>query len=295
MQQTEDRSSLVDQIERAGLHLKLPATPLRLDDGQLLEYRHPTETPMLWVSLVTLAMLLGTLVVFDKRQVLIAIVGIWLSMILTSLQAVHYNTLRGAEVTSSQFPAIFQIVEELCQRFQMPPTRVFVFRKGSIEPDILGLRPPYVIALPSLLLDSLQPDELRYVLGQAMGHIRFGHTRMAILLGGDASTLPAVLSWVARMRDLIFAGYRRAQVLSADRIGILASGSVTMAFEVQTKFAVGNRQASEVRMQDLVDQAHRLAHGMSRLRTRLLILQDITPPLIYRLKAMVEWAGLPSD
>lgn len=294
MQKTEDRS-LVELIERAGLRLKLPVTPLCLDDGQLLEYRHPTEKPMLWVSLVTLAILLGTLVVFDKRQVLFAILGIWLSMILTSLQAVHYNTLRGAEVTSSQFPAIFQIVEELCQRFQMPPTRVFVFRKGSVEPDILGLRAPYVVALPSLLLDSLQPDELRYVLGQAMGHIRLGHTRMAILLGGDASTLPAALSWVARMRDLIFAGYRRAQVLSADRIGILASGSVTMAFEVQTKLAVGNLQACEVRMQDLVEQAHRLAHGMSRLRTRLLILQDITPPLIYRLKAMVEWAGLPTD
>lgn len=56
------------------------------------------------------------------------------------------------------------------------------------------------------------------------------------------------------MRDLIFAGRRRAQVLSADRIGILASGSVTMAFEVQTKLAVGNLQASEVRMEDLVDQ-----------------------------------------
>jgi Zn-dependent protease with chaperone function len=294
MHETEDRASLIAQIERAGLHLKLPATPLCLDDGRLLEYRHPTEKPMLWVSLITLAVLLTMLIVFDKREVLFAIVGIWLSMILTSLQAVHYNALRGAEVTSSQFPAIYQIIEELRHRFQMPPTRVFVFRKGSTEAEILGLGPPYVIALPSLLLDSLQGDELRYVLGRAMGQIRFGHTRLAILLGGDESTLPAVLSWVARIRDLIFAGYRRAQLLSADRIGILASGSVATAFEVQTKLAVGNLQLQEVHMEDLVAQAHHLAHGTNRLSSRLLILQGTTPPLIYRLKAMVEWAGLPN-
>jgi Peptidase family M48 len=232
--------------------------------------------------------------VFEKKEVVLAIIGVWLSMILTSLQAATYNTLRGAEVTPSQFPAIYQIVQELCQRFQMPPTRVFICRKLSVEAEIFALRAPHVIALPSLLLDSLEPGQLRYVLGQAMGRIRFSHPLMEILLGGDESALPTVLSWIARMRNLIFAGYRRAQVLSADRIGILAVGSVLTAIEVQTKLSVGTVQMREVRADDLIDQAYRLTRGVSRLQAKLIALQSTTPPLIYRLEAMVEWAGLPS-
>jgi hypothetical protein len=44
---------------------------------------------------------------------------------------------------------------------------------------------PYVIILPSALIDIIDLEELRYVLGQALGHICFGHTRMAVLIGGE--------------------------------------------------------------------------------------------------------------
>jgi hypothetical protein len=294
MQASDAREPRHRNIERPGWRLKLPATPLHLDDSRLLDYRHPAERPMLGWSLVTLAALLVAVAVFEKKEVVLAVLGVWLSMILTSLQATIYNTLRGAEVTPSQFPAIYQIVQELCQRFQMPPTRVFIYRKLSVETEIFVLRVPHVIALPSLLLDSLEPGQLRYVLGQAMGRIRFCHPLMEILLGGDESALPTVLSWVARIRDLVFAGYRRAQVLSADRIGVLAAGSVVTAIEVQTKLSVGTVQMREVRADDLIDQAYRLTRGVSRLQAKLIALQSTTPPLIYRLEAMVEWAGLPS-
>jgi Zn-dependent protease with chaperone function len=202
--------------------------------------------------------------------------------------------LCGAEVTPTQFPAIYQVVQELCKRFQVPQTRVFVIRKKNPEAQTLGFRAPYVVVLPSLLLDSLEPDQLRFVLGQALGHIRFGHTRMAILLGGDQASLPAVFSWVAQIRDLVFAGYHRAQVFSADRAGILACRSVRMAIRIQTKLSVGNIQIRDVREDGLIDQAYKLTRGMSRLQARLVRLQSRTPPLIRRLEVMVEWAGLPS-
>lgn len=213
-------------------------------------------------------------------------------MILTSLQAVTHNLLRGAEVTPTQFPEIYQVFQELCLRFQAPPTRVFVVRQGALEPETIGLRAPYIIVLPSLLLDSVEGDQLRYVLGRALGHIRFGHTRIGILLGGDSSALPVVLSWVAQLRNVVFAGYRRAQLLSADRAGIVASG-LRVAIEWQIKVSLGNSQAREVRADDLIDQACELAHGRRRRQAWLISFQAATPPLIYRLVAMVEWAGLP--
>jgi Zn-dependent protease with chaperone function len=197
------------------------------------------------------------------------------------------------EVTPSQFPAVYQMVEELRQRFQAPPTRVFVVRQFSVEPETLGFRAPYTIVLPSLLLDSLEDQELRYVLGRALGQIRFGHTRIAILLGGDKSTLPDLLSWIAQVRNIIFSGYRRAQVLSADRAGILASGQ-RVAIETLGKLSLGNTQMREVQEEALIDQAYELSRGLSRLQAWLIILlHSAAPPMFLRLRAMVEWAGLP--
>lgn len=245
---------------------------------------------MLWLALATLALLLVGAVVFEHKAIMLGIVGIWLTMIFTSLQAVTYNLLRSVEVTPTQFPATFQMVQELCQRFQAPPTRVLVVFQLSLEVETLGFKAPYTIVLPSLLLDSLENDELRYVLGRALGHIRFGHTRIAILLGGDTATLPDLLSWIGQARNIIFSAYRRAQVLSADRAGILASHP-RVSIQKLGKLSLGN---SQVRQEDLIDQAYELSRGVKRLQAWMIILlHSATSPMFLRLRAMLEWAGLP--
>jgi Zn-dependent protease with chaperone function len=238
------------------------------------------------------AILLVGVALLKHKAILLGVVGVWATMIFASLQAVTENMLCGAEVTATQFPAIFQIVQELSQRFQVPQTRVFVVRQFSLQTKTLGFKAPYTIVLPSMLLDLLERDQLRYVLGRAIGKIRFGHTRMAILLGGEVSTVPELFSWVARVRNLLFAGYLRAHELSADRAGILAGG-VRVAIETQVKLSLGNSQAREVRGDDLIDQAYQLTRGISRLQAGLIMLQSAEPPLIYRLEAMVVWAGRP--
>jgi Zn-dependent protease with chaperone function len=290
---TPESGSQPPERQAGGANWNIPAAPPRLEDARLLEYRHPTELPTLCLALATLAVLLVGGVVFKHKGIVLGIVGIWLAMIFASLQAVTYNLLRGVEVTPSQFPAVYQMVQELRQRFQAPPTRVFVVRQFRLEPETLGFRAPYTIVLPSLLLDSLEDHELRCVLGRAFGHIRFGHTRIAILLGGDKSTLPDLLSWIAQVRNIVFSGYRRAQVFSADRAGILASGQ-RVAIETLGKLSLGNSQVREVQEEALIDQAYELSRGVSRLQAWLIILlHGATPPMFLRLRAMVEWAGLP--
>jgi Zn-dependent protease with chaperone function len=292
MQHSDATGPCGGDTTKVGWRLKLPTTPLLLDDARLLEYRHSRELPMLILSLVVFVILLAGLAILKHNRILLGVAGVWIAMIVTSLQAVTYYMLSGAEVTPTQFPAIFQIFEELCQRFQAPPTRVFVIRRFTNEAEVLGFRAPYTIVLPSALLDSLEPDQLRCVLGRALGQIRFGHTRIAILLGGDASALPVLFAWIARARNLVFAGYRRAQVLSADRAGILASG-IAVSIGLRIKLSVGNFQVREVRADDLIDQAYELTCGLNRFHTWLIMLKSTTPPLIYRLAEMIKWAGRP--
>jgi Zn-dependent protease with chaperone function len=278
---------------RRGWQPKAPATPPALEDGRLLEYRHPNELPALAACLIVLAVILGVAVWQEKWEILVGIVAVWLSMVATALQAPTFNSLRGAEVTATQFPTVHAIAEELRQRFQMPTTRVFIVRSYITRAFAFGFRAPYVIVLHSSLHDSLDADELRYVLGQQMGHIKFGHTRMDILLGGDDSSLPPILAWASKLRDVIFGWYHRAQVLTADRAGILACRSVEMAFTTQVKFAVGNAQVREVQVADILEQAAAVSQGVNLAQATLINLFSVTPPLIYRLEEMAAWAGRP--
>jgi len=249
---------------------------------------------MLALALGLLVILLAAAVWFQERDLLIALGTIYLSMLVLSLQSATLNTLEGAEVTATQFADIYQMVEQLRQRFHAPPTRVFVLRKLSSVSEPLGIRAPYVIVLPHALIDALEPEELAYEIGKALGHICFGHTRTALLLGGEGSQLPTPLAWVAWIRDLIFAGYWRARMLTGDRAGVLACGGIENALRARVKLSVGTNQSREVKVDDLIDQAFKLTQGTSRVQAALIRWQSSTPPFIYRLEAMVEWAGLPS-
>jgi hypothetical protein len=282
-----------ETTDRSGWRLRVPDLPPVLEDSRLLEYRYPAERWMLVLALAAIAILLIVALFRRDKDILFAGAAIYLSMLVTSIQAKTYYRLQGAEVTPTQFPAIYQIVEELRQRFKAPPTRVFVLRKLRFKADAMGLTAPYVIVLPSVLIDGLTLDELRYVLGQALGRICFGHTRVAVLLGGEEASLPAILSWITWIRDLIFVGYWRAELLSGDRAGILACGGVANAIRAQLKMSVGSNQLNEVRGEDLIEQAFKVSQGLTRFQATLIRWRSPEPPLIRRLEAMVEWAGLP--
>src|ERR1700730_11945994 len=143
-------------------------------------------------------------------------------------------------------------------------------------------------------MHALEPQELAYEVGKALGHICFGHTRMALLFGGEGSQLPAPLAWIAKIRDLIFAGYWRAQVLTRDLAVVLGFGGIENALRARVNLSVGSNQSREVQADDLIEQAFKLTQGTSMVGATLIHWQTSTPPFIYRLEAMVEWAGLPS-
>jgi len=112
-------------------------------------------------------------------------------------------------------------------------------------------------------------------------------------LGGEESALPAVLSWFAWARDLIFAGYWRAATTSADRAGILACQGVVKAIRAQVKISVGSKQINEVRAEDFVEQAFKVSQSFARVQATLIRWQSPIPPLIPRLENMIAWAGFP--
>jgi Zn-dependent protease with chaperone function len=262
-----------------------------LDDGHLASYRHPSEQPGLVMALITVVAIVAAACVLAWAAGL-AIVGVLcLTAVITRLTAAQH--LAGAaEVTPTQFARLYPMVAELRRRFAMPRTRVFVAQSPMINAVSYGFQEPYVIVLNSALVDALDEQELKSVVGHEMGHIKYGHTRLGVLLGGvDARglALPFPINLVAGVRDVIFLWWQRSTEMSADRVGIVACGRPSKAISAQVKLSVGPTLHQHVNLEDLAKQAADLQTGMGRVEGFLSQLGASHPFLVNRIQAMLDF------
>jgi len=96
-----------------------------------------------------------------------------------------------------------------------------------------GLSDPKVVVLYSPMLQVMDADELRFVVGHELGHVRLGHTWLNTLMGGMAG-IPSPFS-AALLLAFVFRWWNRICELSADRAGLLACGNVHKAVSALVK------------------------------------------------------------
>lgn len=263
------------------------------DDRSLASYRHRSETPALALALSTVVVIVGAACIFSWAAGLAIICLLCLTAAITRLRAAQ-QLARAAEITPTQFAHLYPVVAELRQRFAMPRTRVFVTQSPVINAVSSGLQEPYVIVLNSALVDALDTPELKSVLGHEMGHIKLGHTRLGVLLGGvDARglSLPFPINVIAGVRDVIFLWWQRSTEMSADRVGIIACGRPSQAISAQVKLSVGPTLFQHVNLEDLADQVADLHTGVGRVEGFLSQLGASHPFLINRIRAMLDFVS----
>ncbi|MGI9149170.1 MAG: M48 family metalloprotease [Chloroflexota bacterium] len=264
------------------------------DDRLLATYRHPRERLGLSLGVALLLVTVGGASLFSWVAGVAAVSVLLLTALITRLTAAQ-QLAHAAEVTPTQFAHLYPMVRELRDRFSMPRTRVFVAQSPLINAVSLGFRAPYVIVLNSALVDALDRQELKSVLGHEMGHIKFGHTRLGLLLGGmDARdvVLPFPINLVARLRDVIFLWWERCTEMTADRAGIIACGRPSKAISAQVKVSVGPTLLEHVNFDDLARQAADLQTGLGRIESVLSQLGASHPYLINRIGAMLEFVSM---
>ena len=228
----------------------------------------------------------------------VTLVGLLVLTALVTRLSAAQQAAQGAEVTPTQFAHIHPMVAELRERFALPRTRVFVTQSPIVNASSFGLREPYVVVLNSALVDALDPIELKSVLGHELGHVKFGHTRVGVLLGGldtRGVLLPFPFNLIAAVRDAVFRWWQRSTELSADRAGIIACGRVSKAISAQVKVGVGPTMLRHVNLADLAQQAADLRGGVGGLEHFLSQMGASHPFLIDRVAAMLDFVGEPDE
>ena len=200
-------------------------------------YRYPREQFILGITL----MLVFVVIVVTATATLclsVVFVLLFVAVAYSMTNSTHRSLLQQAQqVTPATAPSLNSLVKESAARLQPGPVDVFVVPARKPNAYTFGLSSPKAVVLHSVLLDTMDREELKFVIGHELGHISLGHTWLNSVVGGLAGIPSPAVAFV--VLSMAFLWWNRACEHSADRAGLLACGSLQKAMSTLVKLAAG--------------------------------------------------------
>ena len=180
-------------------------------------------------------------------------------------------------VGDSQFPTLHRLRDECAETLDLDVVpNLFVYRDAQAQARTVGIDEP-IIMLSSGMVETLDTEGLRFVVGHEMGHVLSGHavysTMIDILLGlrERVAWMPIGSLGLQAILMALFEWYRKAE-LSCDRAGLLCGQDPAAALRAHIMMAGGTspgdvdipsflQQATEYdSVEDIRDSIHKLRY-----------------------------------
>jgi Zn-dependent protease with chaperone function len=204
----------------------------------------------------------------------------------------------GVKVSERQFPHIYEMLRDGAYVLDMDQVpELFVTQNPLVNAMALGTNNPFIV-LNTGVVDLMDAEELRFVVGHELGHVLSGHAVYRTMLY-NLIQLAARIAWMPigyiGLRAIIWGleeWYRKSE-LSCDRAGLLAGQDIDAARRALMKTAGGSRLA-EMNADAFHEQAHEY-DAVPDLRDsllKLLQLQGMTHPFaVVRFAELDHWAS----
>ena len=154
-------------------------------------------------------------------------------------------------VGPTQFPQLHEMLVESCQILDMAVPQLYVDQSPVANAHTFGVESP-IIVLNSGLLELLEEDEWRVVVGHELGHIKSGHVmyrqiaeflkRLFFIIGGRTFGLGRSVGMGV---FYAFVHWYRQSELTADRASLLVSQDPEAVLNTLMKLAGGSRRLYE--------------------------------------------------
>src|ERR1700722_8091019 len=204
------------------------------------------------------------------------------------------SSVRASE---DQFPQLYHDMLDGCYILDLPNVpELFITQDPTVNAMALGTNNPFLV-ITTGLLDLMDEEETRFVIGHELGHVLSGHSVYRTMLYH-------LINLAARLSFIPFAwiGFKaviwgleewfRKSELSCDRAGLLAGQDEAAARRALMKLAGGSR-LSEVEPDAFREQAHEY-DAVPDLRDsilKILQLQGNTHPFaVVRFAELDYWA-----
>ncbi len=258
-------------------------TRVRLPDISSRAYEHPADRS----ALVALRKLTGFDVILRNLAGLFNDRSLRLMFLASSVRA-----------SEQQFPQLYQTLLDGAYILDLPTVpELFITQDPIVNAMAIGVDKPFVV-ITTGMVDLMDAEEIRFVIGHELGHVLSGHTvyrTMLYHLVRLAARLALVpFAWIG-LKGVIWGleeWYRKSE-LSGDRAGLLAAQDVPAARRALMKLAGGARLA-ELSADDFLTQA-REYDAVPDVREgliKLLQLQGATHPFaVVRFAELERWAA----
>lgn len=204
----------------------------------------------------------------------------------------------GIRVGPKQFPTLDRLRADCAAILDVEPVpEMFVYRHPAPNSMAIGLDQPF-IAISTSLLEMLDTDTLRFVIGHEMGHVLSGHALYRTMLI-RLLQLSQAMSWLPigqlGLRAVIFAlkeWFRKAE-LSADRAGLLCAQDAPTALRAHVLMA-GATGPGDVDTGEFLRQAgdYKSSGDIRDSLLKLMNVMDLTHPLaVIRADELQRWAA----
>ncbi len=173
---------------------------------------------------------------------------------------------RAKEVTASEAPELFEMIDRLRQKAELPMPRVYVIASDQPNAFATGRNPENAaVAVTNGIVRLLSPDELEGVIAHELAHIK----HRDILTGSIAATIAAAITLLARTALFFGGGRDRDNVLTSLLMLILAplaAMMIQMAISRSREFAA-DRGGAEIcgKPEALASALQRLQSGAERI------------------------------
>lgn len=154
----------------------------------------------------------------------------------------HVIELQGSNflVTRESCPELYDLVHDVADTLDVRPLPRFYTQWGyNINGYTTGYKEDTLLVLNSGTVDLLEEDELRFVAGHEMGHVKSGHViyhTMGELFNNAISQIPLVSSMTTPIYYALMYWIRMSE-FTADRAGLLACQNIDAAISAIIKMS----------------------------------------------------------
>ena len=256
---------------------------VRLPDISSRAYEHPADRS----ALVALRKLTGFDVILKNLAGLFNDRSLRLMFLASSVRA-----------SEQQFPQLYQMMLDGAYVLDLPQVpELFISQDPTVNAMAIGTSKPFIV-ISTGMVDLMDAEEIRHVIGHELGHVLSGHSvyrTMLFYLVNLAARLALVpFAWVG-LKAVIWGleEWQRTSELSADRAGLLAGQDVAAARRALMKSA-GGAHLAELSPDAFLEQA-REYDAVPDVREgllKLLQLQGTTHPFaVVRFAELDRWAA----
>ena len=202
----------------------------------------------------------------------------------------------AVKVTAGQRPKLNAMWTEVLETLDWPDRpELYVTQPPLVNAMAVGFDKPFV-GINSGMLEQLNDEEIRSVLGHELGHIMSGHpvytTIAIILMYFGVSNLPFLAAAAIFPFQLALLEWYRKSEFSADRAGLLTVQDLNTVMSTEMKLAGGKEYGDELRVEEFIRQAEQYETGGDAWDTVLKILNTVmrTHPMhTVRAAELLRW------